>query len=695
MPSSFCKNRSNSPVLWITGVWAAMLALIFFSQRGGDAGKLLQLLSEAGNNIGAPQLSEIGNFAAGSVAAALIALSWIGFGRLIQFAVGKDAEDQDAPAAWKWSVRAAWGAGFTSLLWLLLGLLHLLTSAAAAVVLVIGLGLFVRARRSKPVREDGKQLRAGITLAIIPVILAAIAACAPPTAKDALLYHISVPSAYIAAGGIVDIPHNIAQYYALGAEMNGVWAMLLGGALNIRIGEVAFALIEFAYLPVLAFIIYGWARRRGLTPSQAVLPVALVMYVPTMYSSASSCYNDAALCVYVTLAIAAAVRWMERPTYRNAAAIGLAVGFGLGVKLLALFAAAPIVIMFLMRMRTAEKDENPEFTVAEIIKSCAVAVGIAMLVASPWYVYTWLRTGSPIFPFYINILHGIAPGWDVERSYIDQTLNALYGGYPKGLLDYLAVPFRVSLTAQPDKPGYFDGVLGISFLTGAAILPIAIVKKRASGAVKLTAILSAAFFFFWMFSSEQMRYLLPALPAAALVISESTFAMGKRLPLVMWLTVVPGILVIGAWFIRQNPLPVVIGSESREAYLRRQLDYYPFYETVNADLPQDARVWLINMRRDTYYIERPYFSDFRVEDHTFVQFVREADGIEQLRDKAIRAGITHVLARIDVLLDPRVSPVVDDSLPSDVNERKMRLARDFLIGGGTIMRNHKFVLMKI
>ena len=165
--------------------------------------------------------------------------------------------------------------------------------------------------------------------------------------------------------------------------------------------------------------------------------------------------------------------------------------------------------------------------------------------------------------------------------------------------------------------------------------------------------------------------------------------------MVMWATVTPGILVIAAWFASQNPLPVVLGAESRDAYLQRRLDYYPFYEVVNTQLPRDACVWLINMRRDTYHIDRPYFSDFRVEDHTFVQFVRASDSVEQLRGKVADAGISHVLARIDVLLDPRISPVVDESLPDDVNSGKMRITRDFLLSGKIIMENKKFVLLKI
>ena len=63
-----------------------------------------------------------------------------------------------------------------------------------------------------------------------------------------------------------------------------------------------------------------------------------------------------------------------------------------------------------------------------------------------------------------------------------------------------------------------------------------------------------------------------------------------------------------------DPLRVVLGGEPRNGYLERRLDYYRYYEVINRQLPPTARVWLIDMRRDTYHLERPYFSDFIFED---------------------------------------------------------------------------------
>ena len=69
--------------------------------------------------------------------------------------------------------------------------------------------------------------------------VALIAALAPPTAKDTLLYHFALPKAYIAAGGGIEVPFNIAGYYPLGVELQAVWAMLLGAPMGAPVGEAA------------------------------------------------------------------------------------------------------------------------------------------------------------------------------------------------------------------------------------------------------------------------------------------------------------------------------------------------------------------------------------------------------------------------------------------------------------------------
>src|SRR5207249_9838466 len=95
-----------------------------------------------------------------------------------------------------------------------------------------------------------------------------------------------------------------------------------------------------------------------------------------------------------------------------------------------------------------------------------------------------------------------------------------------------------------------------------------------------------------------------------------------------------GAPVVLSWFAFVNPVRAVLGGEPRARYLERRLDYYPYYEFVNRELPSSARVWLIHMRRDTYYLERAYFSDFIFEDWTLREWVRAARDPDELATRS-------------------------------------------------------------
>lgn len=690
--------RGNEWLFWLASAAAVVCAAVFFQFSNGDAGEIGRALGEFPAAFDKFSLLALRDSLLGGLTAALVVVAWFGFGGAVadlleRFAGGSEAKSM----TWFVSTRCAWGAGLSSLLMFLAGVTRLYTRAVAVVILAIGLALAFKAiakiRELLKLRnKGGDRSRVGALLVLVPLVLCAIAALAPPVAKDTLLYHISLPKVFVESRGLADVRYNIAQFYALGAELNGTWGMLLGRVANARVGEGAFGLIQFAYFPVLLAAVYGWMRQLGRSALECVVPVVIIALVPTFWSSASSGYNDCALALYVTLAIAASVQWWRKPDRRSAVELGLAIGFGLGVKLLALFLIPPLTILLLLRLRDVQ--ENPS-EMREALKAALISAVVAVCVAAPWYVRNWVRTGSPVFPFYMNIFHGSAPGWDEQRSVIDQFLNARYGGYPKGVLDYAAAPFRLSFSAQPDIPKYFDGVLGISFLVGALLVAAALMRRRLSAEGQIAAGLSGAFFLCWVFTSEQLRYLLPALPAFAVAISVSAYALDRRLRYVLLGSVLPGAIVICAWFLQQNPAAVALGFESRDHYLERSLDHYKMYEVVNSKLPADARLWLINMRRDTYYIERPYFSDFRIEHHTLVELVKSSSSAAEMNQRAREMGMTHLLFTQDTLLDPATTPIIDDRLSPDENSRRLAMAREFLFGDHVVAQEGRFVLTQL
>ena len=684
-------------------VWAGVLLIAFFANRGDDVGKLGQFVG----NLGGGPLAGAGivDSLVGLLIAGAIAAAWFGIGNLIVSRLVSFESAGERSYLLNVVLSFALGAAIWSFVWFLLGLAGLYSRPVAVVALVLGVlpaivGLLKFKNAAKANRESQPSEvfdKFVLLLAAVPVLLSLIAALAPPTAKDTLLYHFSVPKAFIAQGSSAFIEGNIASYLALGTEMHVVWAMLLGGPVGERAGEAAAGAVVWLFFPLLLAALFGFAREAGISRRWSLIAVLMVATVPTAYHVAASAYIDLALALYVLLAAVALTRWWRSLESRWLILMAIFLGAALASKLTTLFVIAAFALVLVMRARS-EADGAGK----------AAGFGLAALVlagvfASPWYLRTWAETGSPIFPFYMSIWPGEAAGWDVERSNLFQAMNAQYGGYVKSPLDYLEAPWNISVTAQPELATHFDGVLGIAFLLGLPLLVWALWKFQMSIEAKIGSAVAAVMFLFWLFSSQQLRYLLPIVPLLAIGIAAAFERLGESVDglkpigqISFAAAAIAGLLTGTAWFLQKAPLRVVLGGESKADYLTRNLDYYPYYRWLNSETDAGHRVWLINMRRDTYNLERPYFSDYLFEDWTLRRLVWETRSAPELKARAAAMNIQYVLARHDFLFDYDRSPIVDDTKPRAENEAKLKMARELLLDPArTVKADARFSLVKV
>lgn len=701
-------DKIGLPLPAITvGVWAAVLIIAFLANRGDDVGQIGQLFG----NLGGGPLGRSGEAGSlfGALTAAAIAFAWFGAGNFIlsYFPAAKRSEGRSHVL--EFSMKTAVGAAVWSLIWFFLGVAGLYSRPVAAAALLLGVVLGgLGLRRVKEARAESRTPERAavfdklvVVLIAVPTVLSFIASLAPPTAKDTLLYHFAVPKAFIALGSNAFIEGNVASYLALGTEMHSVWAMLLGSFVSQRAAEAAAGATVWMFFPLLLAAIFGWAREAGVSRRWSLIAVLMVASVPTAYHVAASAYIDLALALYLTLAMYALSGWWRTLGSGWLVLIAVFLGAALSTKLTTVFAIAAFALVILLRVRQA-KESEPD-GIGRIAAGGFAALLCAGLIASPWYLRTWQETGSPVFPFYLSITGGEAPGWDVERSQLFQAMNSQYGGYVKSPLDYLLAPWNLSVTAQPEQPAYFDGVLGVAFLIGLPLLIFALWKFEMPVEVKIGPGVAAVVFLFWLFSSQQLRYLLPILPVLAIGIAAAVERMAeKRSPLYMAAkysisaAAVCGLLVTLAWFLQKAPVRVVLGGESRDQYLTRNLDHYPYYHALNTTTAPDARVWLVNMRRDTYHLDRPVFSDYLFEDWTLRRMVWESRSVQELKAKAAAMNVQYVLARHDFLFDYDRSTLVDDQRPRAENEAKLRIAKEFILDkANTVHADEKFSLVKL
>jgi hypothetical protein len=579
----------------------------------------------------------------------------------------------------------------------------LYNSTVAILAILLGLAFAVYGFRSvRKIRDESRtpEKASGsdsliLILIAIPVALALIGALAPPTAKDTLLYHFALPKAFIAQHSNAFVDGNIASYLALGAEMHNVWAMLLGSLIDGRTAEAAAGAVNWLFFPLLLAAIFGWARELDISRRSSLVAVLVVAAVPSVYHVASSSYIDVELALYVTLAVYGLTRWWKTQQNGWLVLSAIFLGASLSIKLTSLFILAAIALVVVFRAREADQKDA-----GRIVALGFGSLVLAALIASPWYLRTWKATGSPLFPFYMSIWKGEAPGWDVDRSNLFQAMNSNYGGEHKWAVDYLASPWNISVAAQPEDARYFDGVLGVAFLIGLPLLGFALWKFDLPVEIKICAGVAGIMFLFWLFSSQQLRYLLPILPLLAVAIAaaaEKASGLLRNATLVSLAAAsLAAMLVSFAWFAQRAPLRVVLGGETRDGFLTRNLDYYSYYAQLNAEAPPDAKVWLINMRRDTYNLDRQVISDYLFEDWTLRQMVWDARSTPELRAKIAAMGVQYVLARHDLLFDYDRSSLVDDKRPRAENEAKLRMAREVLLDPArTIKADNRFSLVKV
>lgn len=700
-------SNQNLGIIAFSGLTILLIA-VFLSARGTDVGNLPQFLG----NMFQGDLFSIGGFGSsllGFLTAFLIVFSWFGLGSLFTFFFEKEKVFDALSLA----QNCAFGAAIWSLLWFFAGLFNGYNKVTAVTALVIGLILAVyfvlknrNSLKSETVKKDRTAIfgKIALGLIIVTLLLTLISALAPPTAKDALLYHIALPKAFVAQGSNQIVEGNIASFLALGAEMQNVWAMLLGNLFSTRAGETAVGATVFMFAPLLLLAIYGWVREFEIEKNWAILAALLVAAIPTFYHDASSIYVDLELALFITLAIRSIGKWWADLQTKHLAFAALALGAALSIKLTTVFVIAALALVVLLRARQAQNDETPENTNAGLIflKGFGAFV-IAGLIASPWYLRTWFLTGSPIFPFYMNLWKGTATGWDTERSALFQAMNANYGGASKGVFDYLFAPVKISLWAQPEIPQFYDGVLGISFLLGLILIIWAWRKFSLPVELKIAVGTSGIVFLFWLFSSQQLRYLLPIVPSLAVativsanLISQKSAAFRKTIFVGFLATALVGILTSLAWFAEKNPLRVALGGETREDYLTRRLDYYEYYNIINNNLPPDARIWLVNLRRDSYHLDRAYFSDYLFEDWTLRKMIWDARDANELRTKAKQTGVNYILIRHDFLFDYAQTTIVDDKKPERENLEKMNMLRALIFDNRDVIKSDKkFSLIKL
>jgi len=528
-----------------------------------------------------------------------------------------------------------------------------------------GLGLLDRAwwaalaRGWKQWRQMSGLDRAAVGFILISFGSAGLAALAPPTAKDALVYHLAVQKTYLAAGRFVEIPHNIFAYFPQLVE--GLYACGMSAG-----SDRTAALIHTGFGLLLCLGTYRLARITGLSSTGGWLAAAVLASTPMVWLEAGWPYVDLALAFYVVQALHCLLDW--HITGRTSALVLAGVFFGgaASIKYSALplaLAMTPVLLGWLAATPSLPSSSGP--SIGHIIRALALFFGPLLVVAAPWYGRNLWLVHNPVFPLLYTLFPTQSAGWDADHARLHLLFLQGYGSATKDWLDYLTLPWRVCWLARTDDIRHYDGEIGaIYFLL---VLALGLWRQMDSRMRGLTAFASL-FFVLWALSSQQVRFLLPILPPAAVVsvwFAADWLGVNRRLRRI-------GLICLGL-FITANALRTAdlavegqaiaagLGLVPAGDYLRSKLPEYGLFRFLAEHTEPQTRIWLVTTGARTYYLERPFVTDYAFEDYTLARLVRGTRTADELAAAVAQLDVSWLIIAPGIVLDPQTTPFENEA----------------------------------
>ena len=259
---------------------------------------------------------------------------------------------------------------------------------------------------------------------------------------------------------------------------------------------------------------------------------------------------------------------------------------------------------------------------------------LAIAVAFPWYFKNWFQFGNPVYPYFFSS----------NNTVIGPDAAIGFGSFGAGrsLQDYLLLPFNMFLRSRlfSENPTSFPTML-------VWLLPLYVLVKK-NRVIEGLVLWALARFVMWAIGPQNLRYYLPAHPALALSIGYTLAALAGHSRSLVALAargaLVTG-LILSLTFLRIRDrswnLPYVLGLESRQEYLGRELRGNEIVHFVNHQLPQDAVVLFLSEARG-YYFQRQYIADGYNYNWPYVHQDQGGDP-ERIRARLKALGASHLL----------------------------------------------------
>lgn len=547
-------------------------------------------------------------------------------------AVGGDAERRRSSrfVPGEWLVALVVGLNLLALSFFLLGCVGWLNGGTVSIMLAGGCAGALVLAVMKPHIPSNPPLgrRAwGLWPVIIGFAILTLGnALTHPIGWDELSYHITVPFRWMSSGSPVVFSDNPYSGFPSLPEFLFWGGIEAGGILAPRLLMWVADLVCLGLLAAL------------LKPKTDVSVIMLIAVAasPITLMCASQCYVEPLLAADLLAALVLLQKTNAKnrnAAWRGVVALGVLAGGAMAVKLtgaaiaLSIFASMAMVGMFGRR----------EW------KGIVIFILSAGLFALPFYLRPWLATGNPLHPYFAGWFT-TDPAALACSTYHHAIGSVKYG--VDGLAGMVCAPVLLAFGGR-----WFDECFGwqlILLLAAGLFAAIRAVSSKDWRAL-IPAVLIAMLYIFWLASSRQSRFLLPAFFLLPLAAAPFIMRFEKKQRLAMSGLLLASVFImpptswvrhfLQSWRGAAGKVPV-----QNHVYSGTGDGYLAAMDMINALVPPTGRVALLFEHRGLYVprdyvIVTPFFQSARFTPP-------EGVDAEALVDELHAAGVSHLLVGV-------------------------------------------------
>jgi hypothetical protein len=516
----------------------------------------------------------------------------------------------------------------------------------------------------------GKYTMAIALMAALFFVMHFAISLAPPSRYDALVYHFSLPKAYLHVGQIQYLPDNMFWGMPQNSEMLYLLAMRFAGAESAAL--ISFLVGLIALLGISGFVNERFGKIAAWTAAAAFLAGE------SFTVSLSSGYVEWEVILFGWAALVSLDYWYEARDRKMLVLCGILCGAAIGTK----YTAGIILLGSLATLAFLPTKQNLRQRLANIF----IVGSLAVLLSLPWWFKNFIATNNPFYPFFFS-----AGAMNEFRLFHYQEVPT-WGDWKSVIL----LPWQATIWGAESKDG-FSASLGAIFVGLSPLFWIGWSSRteRQKNSIKVAIIPLLVGFLLWGISSRfsglliQSRLFFGIFPAWALLTGagmDSTWklrAMNIRFGRVAAALVLLmlGFNLFATWteFIFRNPAAYIVRQENQQRYLTRNLGVYSkAMESINA-LSPDSHVLLLWEARgypcwpkcDADEVIDRWYNDVNVYqspevimqtwiDQSYTHLLLFQAGAEFIRERDPRYSIEQ-WQKLDDLLSRLPPPVVTDT----------------------------------